>query len=63
MTPEDILMVLKEATNTFGDIAVKLTDNNMSCMYRTILPILLKIPYGQLDATQNLSGLITTSAK
>ena len=56
-------MVLKEATNTFGDIAVKLTDNNMSCMYRTILPILLKIPYGQLDATQNLSGLITTSAK
>ena len=45
MTPNDILTVIKEATNTFGDTAVKPNDNGMYRMNRTLLPILLKIPY------------------
>ena len=58
MTPDKILTVLKEATNSFGDIAVKPTYNYMSRMNRTLLPILLRVTYDQVDATKNLSGLI-----
>ena len=63
MTPDKILTVFKEATENFGDISVKPTDDVMSCTNRTLLPILLNIPYDQVDATHNLSGLIIPSAK
>ena len=63
MTPDEILTVLKNATDNFGDISVKPTNNDMYCMNRTLLPILLKIPYNQVDATHNVSGIITPSAK
>ena len=63
MTLEEILIVLKEATDTFGDIDVKPTENEMSCMNRNLLPILLKIPYNQVDATHNFSGLVKPSTK
>ena len=58
-----ILKVIKEATDTFGDIAVKPTNNFMSCMNITLLPILLKIPYNQVDANHNLSGIISPYTK
>ena len=58
MTPDEILTVLKEATDTFGDISVKPTEYDMSRMNRTLLPILLRVTYDQVDATKNLSGLI-----
>ena len=63
MTPDETITVLKEATDTFGDISVKPTDNDMSRMNKTLLPILLEIPDDQVDATHNLSGLITPSVK
>ena len=63
MTPNEILTVLKEASDTFGDISVKPTNNDMSHMDKTFLPILLKIPYDQVEAAHNLSGLIAPSAK
>ena len=63
MTTDDILTLIKEANDTFGDIAVKPTDNDMSYMKKTLLPILLNIPYNQVDATHNVSGIITPSAK
>ena len=55
--------MLKKSTDTFGEIAVKPTEDDISRMVRTILPILLKIPYDEVDATHNLSGLISPSAK
>ena len=61
MTPDNILTVLQEATGTFGEIAVKPTDNEMARMNRTFLLILLKTPYDQMDITHNLSGLTTPS--
>ena len=63
MTSDEILTVIKEATGTFGNISVKPTNYGMSIMVKTILPILLKIPYDQVEATHNLSGLITPSTK
>ena len=63
MTPDKILMVVNEATDTFGDIAVKPTKDDMSRMIRMLFPIILKIPYDEVDATHNLSGLISPSAK
>ena len=63
MTPVEILTVLKEATDTFGDISVKPTEYDMSRMNRTLLQILLKITYDQVNATHNFSGLISPSAK
>ena len=35
----------------------------MSLMEKKLLPILLKTPYNQVQATHNFSGLITPSAK
>ena len=63
MTPNKILTVFKEATKTFGDIAVKPTNNDLSCREKTLLPILLKIFYYQVETTHNLSGLIASSVK
>ena len=63
MTPNEILTFIKEAIDTFGDIAAKLSDNYMSHINRNIFPILRKIPYYQVDTTHNLSGLISPSAK
>ena len=63
MTPDKILMVIKYATNTFVNIAAKPTNNDMSRMNQTLLPILLKIPYNQVDTTHSSSGLISPSAK
>ena len=63
MTPDKILTVIKEATNTFGNIAVKTTNDDMPRMNRMLLPILLNIPYDQVNITHNLSVLISPSAK
>ena len=63
MTLEEILNVIKEATKCFGDIAVKTTNDDLSCMEKTLLTILFKIPYDQLEATHSLSDIIVTSAK
>ena len=56
-------MVLKEATDSFGDISVKPTYYDMFCMNITLLPILLKFPYDQDNTTHNLSGLISPYTK
>ena len=63
MTPGKILAVVKDAIDTFRNISEKPTDNDVSLMNQTILPILLKIPYNQIEATHNLSGLVSPSAK
>ena len=63
MTPDEILNVLKEATKNFGDITAKPTGSDMSLMDKALLKILLKIPYDQVEATHNLSGIITPSSK
>ena len=63
MTLAKILTGLKEATNNFGDITVKPTNDDFYRMDKTLLLILLKIPYNQVEATHNLSGLIAPSAK
>ena len=63
MTSVEILTVIKLANDTFDDIAKKPTDNDMSPINKILLPILLKIPYNQVEATHNLSGLIAPSAK
>ena len=57
------MKVIKEATNTFGNIFVKPTNDDMPRMNQMILPILLNIPYDQVKTTHNLSGFISTSAK
>ena len=63
MSPNEILTVIKEAIDTFRNIAAKPTDNDMSRMNGTLLPILFNIPYDQVKTTHNLSGLISSSAK
>ena len=61
MNPDEILTLLKEATNTVGDISVKSTNYGMSLMDKTLLRILLNIPYNQMEATHTLSGLVAPS--
>ena len=63
MTPDGILSVLKEATNKFGEISVKPTDDDLSRIGKNLLQILIKIPYDQAEDTHNLSALIAPYAK
>ena len=59
MTPEEILTVEKEATNTFGKIAAKPIGDDMPQLNQTLHKIILNIPYDQVKFTHNLSGLIS----
>ena len=63
MTPNKIFMVIKEATNTFVNFPTKPTNDDMLRMNRLLLLILLKIPYDQVKATHNVSGLFSPSSK
>ena len=62
MTPDKILTVMNEATDTFGKNAEKPTNNEMLRINQTLLLIILKIPYDHVETTHNLSGLISPSA-
>ena len=54
MTPDAITRLLKEAYDTFPPLDGKPTNDNLLAIQRTLLPLLMVIPYDQLGGTHPL---------
>ena len=57
MTPEEISAVFAEATLFFTPITGEPTDDNLTAIYKLLLPILHNINY-DMNGPNNLVGLI-----
>jgi hypothetical protein len=63
MTPDAITRLFKEAYDTFPPLKGKPTDDNLLAIQRTLLPLLMVIPYDQLKGTHSLTAILTEAAK
>ena len=59
MTPKAITLMLKEATEAFTVIEGKPSDDNILTIRKTLLPILMDIPFDLVGGIHSLTGLIT----
>jgi hypothetical protein len=63
MTPDAITLLFKEARDTFPPIEGKPTDANLQSIHENLLPILMEIPYDQLEGTHSLMGILTDATR
>ena len=63
MTPEAITHLFKEAYDTFPPLEGKPTDNNLLAIREMLLPLLMFIPYDQLNGIHSLTAILTEAAK
>ena len=62
MTPEEVLSFLKEAADAFTAISGKPANNDLTRVKKLIYPLLLSVPYDQVEVKHNLCGIITPTA-
>ncbi len=63
MTPDAITRLFKEAHDTFPPLEGKPTDNNLLAIRRTLLLLLMVIPYDQLSGIHSLVAILTEATK
>jgi hypothetical protein len=63
MTPDAITLLFKEARNTFPPLKGKPMDNNLMSIGETLLPILMNIPYDQLEGVHSLMAILVDTAR
>jgi hypothetical protein len=63
MTPDAITRLFKEAYDTFPPLEGKPTDGNLLAIQRTLLPLLMVIPYDQLGGIHSLVAILTKATK
>ena len=63
MTPEAITHLFKEAYDTFPPLEGKPTDNNLLAIREMLPPLLMFIPYDQLNGIHSLTAILTEAAK
>ena len=59
MTPEAITLLFKEATEAFTLIKGKPTDDNILAICKSLLLLLMDIPYDHLGGVYLLTAIIT----
>ena len=59
MTPEAIMLLLREARKAFPPLKGKLSDNDLTTIRETLLPMLMEIPYNQLGGVHSLTAILT----
>jgi len=62
MTPKAITLLLKEATEAFTVIEGKPLDDDILTIRKTLLPLLMDIPFNLVGGIHSLTGLITETA-
>ena len=62
MTPKSITLLLKEATENFTVIDGKPSDADILAIRKTLLPLLMDIPFNLVGRIHSLTGLITETA-
>jgi len=63
MTPDAITRLFKEAYDTFPPLEGKPTDDDLLAIRECILPLLMVIPYDQLNGIHSLTAILTDAAK
>ncbi len=63
MTPDAITRLFKEAYNTFPPLEGKPTDDDLLAIREALLPLLMVIPYDQLNGIHSLTAILTEAAK
>ncbi len=63
MTPDTITCLFKEAYNTFPPLKGKPTNDNLLAIRRTLLLLLMVIPYDQLQGIHSLVAILTEATK
>jgi hypothetical protein len=51
MTPDAITLIFREVRKAFPPFEGKPTDDNLTAIRETLLPILMEIPYNQLGGS------------
>ncbi len=63
MMPDTITRLFKEAYDTFPSLKGKPTNDNLLTIRRTLLPLLMFIPYNQLGRIHFLVAILTEATK
>ncbi len=63
MTPDAITRLFKEAYDTFPPLEGKPTNDDLLAIRRTLLPLLMVIPYDQLGGIHSLVAILTEATK
>jgi hypothetical protein len=63
MTPNAITCIFKEAHDSFPSLKRKLSDNDLLAIQETLLPLLMVIPYDQLNGVHSLTAILTKAVK
>ncbi len=58
-----ITHLFKEAHDTFPPLERKLSDNDLLAIWETLLPLLMVIPYDQLNGVHSLTAILTEAVK
>ncbi len=61
--PDALTRLFNEAYDTFPPLKGKPTDNNLLAIQRTLLPLLMVIPYDKLGVTHSLVAILTKATK
>jgi hypothetical protein len=63
MTPNVITHLFKEAHDSFPPLKGKPTNNDQLAIQETLLPLLMVIPYNQLNGVHSLMAIFTKAVK
>ncbi len=59
MTPKAITLLFREACEAFPPLEGKPSNNDLTTIRETLLPILMEIPYDQLGGVHSLTATLT----
>jgi hypothetical protein len=63
MTPNAIICLFKEAHDAFPHLKGKPSDNDLLAIWETLLPLLMVIPYDQLNRVHSLTAFLSEAVK
>ena len=63
MMPDAITRLFKEAYDSFPPLEGKPTDDDLLAILEALLPLLMVIPYDQLNGIHSLTAILTEAVK
>ncbi len=63
MMPDAITRLFKEAYDSFPPLEGKLTDGDLLAIREALLPLLMVIPYDQLNGIHSLTAILAEAVK
>ena len=63
MTPDAIARLFKEAYDSFPPLEGKPTDDDQLAIREALLPLLMVIPYDQLNGIHSLTAILAEAVK